>query len=78
MCFLVDQLEAPKVMRVDQLKNTAKNIRFKNVFLSCFLQDRLYPHVEFYEKKTEKHLSNRYKSPKGFFVGGLLYCIIYS
>jgi len=25
------------------------------------------------DKMAEKHLSNRYKSQKGFFVGGLLY-----
>jgi len=35
MFFLVDQLEALKVMRVDQLKkDVGKNIRFKNTFLN--------------------------------------------
>jgi len=49
MFVLFDQLEALKVIRVDQLKNTwVKNIRYKNTFLKHFLQDRFYPDLEFY------------------------------
>ena len=67
-------------MRINQLnerkikdkKTWVKNIRFKNTFLIIFLQDRFYPDVEFndWKKKRKNDLSNQYKSPRGFLVGG--------
>ena len=42
------------------------------------MQDRFYPNVECYAwKKQRKKVSNWYKSPRGFLVGGLLYRIIF-
>ena len=49
MFSLVDQLEAFKVMRVDQLKNTWVKIPDLEIHLEIiFIQDRFYPGVEFY------------------------------
>jgi len=45
-----DQLEARMVMRVDQL-NAGKKSDWRN-FQIIFLEDRFYPHVEFYGWKT--------------------------
>ena len=42
-------------MRVDQLKDVDKNIRFKNTFLNYFLQDIFYPDVEFYGWKMAEN-----------------------
>ena len=54
--FLFDQLEACKVMRVDQL-NADKNMWvkiFKKKILNYYLRDRFYPDVDFYGRKNGK------------------------
>jgi len=51
--FPSDQLEACKVMRVDQLNADkymlVKRLRLKRKFLNYFFQDIFYPEVEFNE-----------------------------
>ena len=74
MFFLFDQSEALNQMRVDQLKKTwVKNIGFKNTFLNYFSQHRFYPYMV--EKMSEKHLSNRYKTPKIYINRKIVYLL---